>query len=224
MKKYLIISSLFLVSCISSQSNRQIAGVFDEDSDEYGFEKALNEYLTEAGYNEICCDNNNKKSEENTFMDYLHGLKDYLYNTPRKRRKHAYIPDKLPPIPLLENQTGTCISHLVSLKGCSLPTKHYGETHTCNCDYGYTGSKTYECSGRTGKWIIKSNTCTSISNKYCKGTAVKIEGAKKCLLQDTIFEGTSGTCYTGYIGDCEYRCVQGKWIKIFNNCQKSQHI
>ena len=105
---------------------------------------------------------------------------------------------------------GATINH------CTLATTTQGNRQTGTCSANYQGSGTacrYDCQS-TGTWSAHT-TCTRSNG--CDENA----NHNNCVLGQAMSTASSGTCRSGYTGSCSYRCNNGSWGLVSNNCRVS---
>jgi len=93
---------------------------------------------------------------------------------------------------------------------CILQPTPSGST-SGDCYTGYTGTCSYRCNA--GSWSMETSNCSLPAS--CTAQSM----SDNCILSETPSGGTSGTCYTGYTGDCSYSCNDGTWSKVSGNCE-----
>ena len=105
---------------------------------------------------------------------------------------------------------GTTVSY------CRLGRGSHGNTISGVCSAGRTGVCQYTCND--GAWQVARNSCVRLS-RCAAGT---LSG---CAVSESSHDTVSGSCAEGYTpGSCQYRCNDGAWIPVRNNCtQPVQH-
>ena len=92
----------------------------------------------------------------------------------------------------------------------SLPTKPTESIITVRDTAGdVQGIATHRCVD--GGW---SSPYGTTCNRTCAS-----ETKSGCKLSDTTHGSTSGSCFSGYSGSCDYSCDDGSWSRNYNNCR-----
>ena len=86
--------------------------------------------------------------------------------------------------------------------------KHLQTKTATDSTYRDTGSATYACNDSA--W-------TGPSSETCFD-GCPAQTLSNCVLSDTVHDGTSGTCASGYDGTCSYSCTDGVWSEASNSC------
>ena len=89
-------------------------------------------------------------------------------------------------------------------------TSHNGTSGTCAS--GYSGSCSYRCND--GSWQYQSNSCTATPiYRSCSSSTYN-----NCYRSSRSHGSYSGSCVSGYTGNCSYRCNDGSWNYVSNSC------
>ena len=96
-------------------------------------------------------------------------------------------------------------------EACVLQTTPHGGVSVGVCSGNNVGACSYSCND--GSWTKTSNTCRA--GRSCTGSTINA-----CDVGDKAHNGTSGSCTTNYQGGCQYRCNDGSWVQVSNNCSR----
>ena len=110
------------------------------------------------------------------------------------------------------NCSKNCIGR--NINQCTLITRQHNRT-SGSCKSGYEGDCQYKCNN--GNWEQKSYSCRKPNR--CKGTVLN-----GCNLSESDHWVARGYCASGYTGDCTFRCNNGNWTKLYNNCNPASSI
>ena len=103
------------------------------------------------------------------------------------------------------NQTSGCSA--TTRSNCRLSAKTSGSSGSCKS--GLVGFCNYKCNN--GSWTEISNTCRVGAN------CASLDGGS-CQTISSYHGDTSGYCKSGYTGTCKYKCYNGTWTPVSNNC------
>ena len=167
------------------------------------------------GYNKGSCSyrcNNGTWNEEINTCRLYHGCSSSIYNKcARSSGSHGVSSGEC-----IRGYTGNCsyrcddgtwdeVSNSCGYYSC-LSTAPCSKRNLPSCCNGYYNGR--KCIWTGDKCVEESSSCPSITSDYCR----------RSKSSHGILSGRCLTDWAGTVGRCRYRCDDGSWIKISNNC------